>query len=179
MAALATAVSVEQYLHSTYRPDCDYVNGEVLERNMGEFTHGWVQRFFTNIFVRHPEWGLESVPETRLQVKEARFRIPDVMVVAKDKIELRVVRKPPVLCVEVFSSEDRMGRMQERVSEYVAMGVQAVWAVDPWRRVAYVAGEGGRLVVEEALLTVPGTEVRVGVEEVWAELDRLEALAAG
>jgi len=29
-------VSVEEYLATTYDPDCDYVDGEPLERNMGE-----------------------------------------------------------------------------------------------------------------------------------------------
>ena len=29
-------VSVEEYLATTYDPDCDYVDGELLERNMGE-----------------------------------------------------------------------------------------------------------------------------------------------
>ena len=30
-------VPVEEYLRTTYRPDCDYVDGEVLERNVGDF----------------------------------------------------------------------------------------------------------------------------------------------
>ena len=29
-------VSIEEYLDTSYRPDCDYVNGEVQERNFGE-----------------------------------------------------------------------------------------------------------------------------------------------
>ncbi len=34
--ASSTAISVEEYIHSVYRPDCDYVDGEVIERNVGE-----------------------------------------------------------------------------------------------------------------------------------------------
>jgi hypothetical protein len=31
--------SVAEYLNTTYRPDCDYVDGEVRERNLGEYEH--------------------------------------------------------------------------------------------------------------------------------------------
>ena len=34
--AVGTLVSVEEYLHTSYQPDCDYVDGEVQERNLGE-----------------------------------------------------------------------------------------------------------------------------------------------
>ena len=29
-------ISVREYLSTSYRPDCDYVDGEVQERNLGE-----------------------------------------------------------------------------------------------------------------------------------------------
>jgi hypothetical protein len=32
-------VPVEEYLRTSYRPDCDYVDGEVLDRNVGEHDH--------------------------------------------------------------------------------------------------------------------------------------------
>ena len=33
------AVLVEEYLETCYRPDCDYLEGELLERNVGEWDH--------------------------------------------------------------------------------------------------------------------------------------------
>ena len=32
-------ISVEQYLSTSYRPECDYVDGEVVELNVGERDH--------------------------------------------------------------------------------------------------------------------------------------------
>ena len=29
-------IPVDEYLRTSYRPDCDYVDGEVLERNSGD-----------------------------------------------------------------------------------------------------------------------------------------------
>jgi hypothetical protein len=57
-------VSVEEYLHSTFDPDCDYVDGEVLERNWGERDHSTLQAelilFFGN---REKAWNV-VVPGT-------------------------------------------------------------------------------------------------------------------
>ena len=36
MSPTQTLISVEEYLGTSYRPDCDFVDGRVLERNMGE-----------------------------------------------------------------------------------------------------------------------------------------------
>jgi hypothetical protein len=41
--AASTVISLEEYLHSMYRPDCDYVDGNVIERNVGEFAHSLMQ----------------------------------------------------------------------------------------------------------------------------------------
>jgi hypothetical protein len=35
-AATPLPISVSEYLHTSYRPDCDYVDGVVEERNLGE-----------------------------------------------------------------------------------------------------------------------------------------------
>jgi hypothetical protein len=41
--AARTLIPVEVYLTSVYRPDCDYVDGEVLERNLGERDHSYIR----------------------------------------------------------------------------------------------------------------------------------------
>ncbi len=174
----ATLVAVNTYLQTSYRPDCDYIEGEVLERNVGEIPHGRLQGFFRDLFVRHlADWSLEAIPEIRVQVTPTRFRVPDITVLPLGGPDTLIVHSTPVLCIEIFSSDDRMSRMQERVADYARMGVPAVWVVDPWRRVAYSGQANGKLVLEEATLTVPGTPVSVGVEEVFAELDRLQQRA--
>jgi hypothetical protein len=34
-----TLISLEEYLRSSYRPDCDFIEGQVAERNVGLRTH--------------------------------------------------------------------------------------------------------------------------------------------
>ncbi len=78
-----TLISVEEYLHTSYRPDCDYVDGEVQERNSGEQQHGLVQSAISAIFwqFRH-DWKVRSITELRVRVAAGRVRIPDVCVVS-------------------------------------------------------------------------------------------------
>ena len=39
----AAIVPVSEYLNTTWRPDCEYVDGEVRERNTGETDHSSLQ----------------------------------------------------------------------------------------------------------------------------------------
>ncbi len=74
-------VSVEEYLNTSYRPDCDYVDGELLERNVGEHPHSDLQTELAYYFrSRRKQWKLHAVVEQRVQVKSDRYRIPDVCV---------------------------------------------------------------------------------------------------
>ena len=40
-----THLSLEEYLRTDYEPDCDYVDGELEERNAGELQHSAVLGF--------------------------------------------------------------------------------------------------------------------------------------
>ena len=69
MATLQT--SLAEYLRTSYRPDCDYVDGEVQERNLGEFDHGAVQVFLGSWFFQHrQEWQLHVLSEMRVRVSD-------------------------------------------------------------------------------------------------------------
>jgi Uma2 family endonuclease len=172
-------VSVEEYLHTVYRPDCDFVDGEVLDRNMGEKPHARLQKFFLRFLESFEEdLNVEAFPEHRLQISAIRYRIPDVMLVSLPSPDTLIVRTPPILCIEILSSEDRMAKIRERVREYATIGVPTSWVIDPWRRTAFTAGAEGTLHETTGSLTVPSTPISIPVDDVFAELDRLEKRAA-
>src|SRR5215472_4010574 len=98
MSATRTLVSVEEYLHTVYQPDCDYVDGEVLERNMAEGDHARLQtRLSSYLFQREKEWNITVLTEMRVQVEPKRFRIPDICVALGNEYE-QILTKPPFLC---------------------------------------------------------------------------------
>ena len=76
-----TLISVEQYLATSYRPDCDYVDGRIEERNFGEWDHNELQAAITAYFYqRRKTWNISVAPKQRVQVSPTRIRIPDVCV---------------------------------------------------------------------------------------------------
>ena len=134
-----TLISVETYLATSYSPDCDYVDGYIEERNLGEYDHSSLQTAIAAYFwTRRKQWGIDVVVEQRVQVSPTRFRIPDVCVILGPSDE-QIFRKPPFLCIEVLSPEDRMSRVEDRINDYLKMGVAHVWLLDPQTRRAYAA----------------------------------------
>ncbi|MEI9813882.1 MAG: Uma2 family endonuclease [Acidobacteriota bacterium] len=93
-------ITVKEYLATVYRPDCDYVDGEVQERNLGEIDHSRLQRKILVYLSRFEQIGTEAFPEQRVQVSPTRFRIPDVCVILGEP-DGQILRKPPFLCIEV------------------------------------------------------------------------------
>lgn len=166
---------VELYLHTSYRPDQEYIDGHLLERNLGEIPHATLQGFFYWLVRSHEEqWRLRALPEQRVQVAATRFRVPDVCIVPFHIEDKRIVRTAPLVCIEILSPEDRMSEMQERVDDYLRMGVKAVWVVDPKRRKAFHADAEGELTPAAETLLLTGTPVEVKVSDLFAELDRYD-----
>jgi len=60
--AAGTQISMSEYLATCYSPDCDYVDGEVLERNVWEYDHAKLQKklilYFGN---REEQWHVHVV----------------------------------------------------------------------------------------------------------------------
>jgi len=83
-----------------------------------------------------------------------------------------IVTTPPLLCVEVLSPDDRMVDMQDKIDDYLAMGVPAIWVVNPRSRKAFVVDRGALIPVQ--VLTVAGTEISVSVDQIFAQLNALE-----
>jgi hypothetical protein len=43
-----TVVPLAEYLETSYRPDCEYLEGELLERNAGEWDHSRLQMLLSD-----------------------------------------------------------------------------------------------------------------------------------
>ena len=172
--ATSTLVPVSEYLRTSYRPDCDWVNGEVIERNMGEKPHSRIQQFLCQYLGnREEELGIVVYPEQRVQTSETHYRVADVCVTragSPDDLEELIVTTPPLLCVEILSRRDSLIDMQDRVDDYKRMGVVEVWVVDPLGRKAYRASERGFLRPEEDVLRVEGAEIEIPLEALFAAL---------
>jgi Uma2 family endonuclease len=168
-------VPLAEYLETTYRPDCDWIDGVRIERNMGEKPHNRVQQFLCQFLGNHErEWNIAVYPEQRVQTSQKNYRVADVCVTERGAAEDQdalIVTTPPVLCVEILSRNDGLIDRQDRVDDYKGMGVRQVWIVDPFRRRAYMANEPGFLKPEADVLIVAGTPIRVALPEMFAALE--------
>jgi Uma2 family endonuclease len=139
----ATLVSITEYLSTSYRPDKDYVDGELQERNAGEWPHSRAQgRLYAFLFQREAQWGIRVVPEQRVQVSPTRFRIPDICAVLASEPIQPILTQPPFLCIEILSNNDTVSQLNDRLTDYFRMGVRYVWVIDPLMRRAYVYTHG-------------------------------------
>ena len=169
--ASSTLVSVSEYLKNSYRPDCDYVDGRLEERNVGEHDHAALQAALILWFGQfQKEWNIEVLPEQRMQISATRFRVPDVCVVSLNEPVEQILTKPPLLCIEILSPEDTMRRMQERIEDYRMFGVQSIWILDPGTQRGYDCRSSGWLETNE--FQIPNTPIRLVLSELFARIRR-------
>jgi Uma2 family endonuclease len=161
--------SLEDYLRTSYHPDRDYVDGEVQERNLGEFDHGAVQMFLGNWFYQHrQEWQLHVISELRIRVSATRVRIADVSLIKRGQPIEQVPTQPPLAVIEILSPEDRISRYNERLADYRRMGIRNVWVIDPINAVGYDCSTTAWLPVEE--FRVRDTPIFLRLSDLWNEL---------
>jgi len=165
-------IPVSEYLSTTYRPDCDYIDGELQERNEGETAHSFLQSILVAMFnANRRTWKIVAGTEMRVQVAPHRFRIPDVCVQRSSDPHDPIIKTPPLICIEVLSPEDRIQRMQERIDDYARMGVEHIWLIDPLSRKAWTATPDGSLQHVSEAFAIAGTTISIELAQVFAELD--------
>jgi Uma2 family endonuclease len=171
MATTTNLISLEEYLHTIYHPDCDFVDDHIEERTLGEFDHGNLQTALAAWFFNHAkEWNIRAVVELRTRVSPTRVRIPDVCLLRRDTPREPVTITPPLLCIEILSPEDRLPRVLKVMDDYVKMGVPNLWILDPTERIAYIYSEGTLKLISDRL-AIPDTEIHVDLPALFAQLD--------
>ena len=164
--SVATSVPLSEYLNTSYRPDCDYLEGELLDRNVGEWDHARLQGVLgAFLSSREKQLGIIVVPEQRVQVMARRFRVPDITVVAGPRPAGGIVTDPPFLCIEILSPSDRVVEMQDRIRDYIDFGVRYVWLIDPVTRLTFVYTPGGVQEVKDGVLSTKNPDIHVSLTE--------------
>jgi len=172
MATTSALLTIEGYLKTEYRPDCDFVDGELEERNVGERDHNRIQLLVASWFLNHEgEWNIESIPEQRTRVSSSRVRIPDVCLVSRDIPVEQVTVTPPILCIEILSPEDRLRRTTKVLDDFAAMGVPNLWIIDPYQRIGYIYTPPDNLKLVTGRLTIPETPIYLDLPALFAHLD--------
>jgi Uma2 family endonuclease len=168
MTAVDAQVSVQEYLNTVYKPDCDYVDGELVDRNVGEKSHAKAQwKIMLLLAQGRVQWNNFPIQEPRVQISRTRFRVPDICVFAGAEPDEEIFTTPPFLCVEILSPEDRMSRMQERIDDYLGFGVEYVWVVDPRSQRAWIYRLEAMHEVRDGVLRTANPDIEVPLASVF------------
>jgi Uma2 family endonuclease len=155
---IGTPISMDEYLNTSFHSDCDFVEGEILERNVGLRRHAYAQAQIATWFdlrVRLPR--LQPLTGLRVRVAPNRVRLPDVAVSEAPLPDEEVFTSPPYLCIEVMSPDGTMASLQDRLDDYLHFGVPNVWVVDPWKHRGWrVTAEGWATAADGVMRTADG-----------------------
>jgi Uma2 family endonuclease len=169
MATAPAPLSIEEYLDTSYEPECEYVDGELIPKAMGTNDHARLQARITRLLYRYEEAGLcQVVTEQSLRVRKTAILIPDVCLLRPDNDEHGVVTKPALLCIEVLSPSDRFAYTLKKCEEYLRWGVPACWIFDPTENRAWVYNARGLSPVAEGG-TLRMNEVELSLAELWSQ----------
>lgn len=138
-------INENEYLHTVYRPDCDYVDGLVLERNVGTPSHSRLQTLILFWLMQHEEqWHIQALAECRLKIRTRKYRVPDIIVLpATAPRPQDAIDQPPLLCIEIVSPKDQLADLVVRAGDYLLLGTPVTWILDPRTKQAFVFSDQG------------------------------------
>ena len=177
MAALRTppAVTVEEYLDTSY-PDGDreYLDGQVVERNLGTPDHSALQKILIihlGSFEKQLQIAVRA--ECRTRIAETRYRVPDVLVMKRPfRQSKRVLLDPPLIIIEIVSPDDRVRDTMQRFRDYERLGVRHIVQMDPEDRTTFVFTNGDLVRRDLTSLEVPDRgQLPFDSRELLARLD--------
>ena len=75
---------------------------------------------------------------------------------------------PPLLAIEILSPDDRMNRVIKRLEEFLYMGTEHVWLLDPVERVAYTYSDAGLKLVGTPRIEIAASPIYLDLNEIFS-----------
>lgn len=122
---------------------CELVNGRIVPLSPAQPPHGYYEGAIgipLGNYARASGRGRVLFGEVGIWTRRGpdTVRGADLVFISHDRYARRnpkgFLDVPPELVVEVLSPDDRRGEVMEKLEEYLAMGVDVVWIVDPEHR---------------------------------------------
>jgi len=168
---VGTLIPVGDYLKTSYSPDREYRDGQVMERNVGDNAHALLQiALGAYSRRRRKEWQVEVYTELRIRARADWYPIPDVCLYPLPAPTERFPSTMPLLWVEILSEDDRMIEVWQKAADLVACGALYVWIINPHTiESQLLTPSGGLNQVPGKTLQIPGTPMVIPLVDVMQE----------
>jgi Uma2 family endonuclease len=93
--------------------------------------------------------------------------VADIGVWRNDNIGSGIPTEPPFLAIEILSPEDRMVRMLPKIQEYLSIGVEYVWVIDPQEKAALSYSRRHREGAAVTMLRTENPDIEIPLESAF------------
>ena len=167
--SVETLIPVDEYLNTSYDPDGEYVDGVLVERNVGDWRPGLVQsNLIFALRLKYPE--VFVIPELRSKTRETRFRLPDVCVLLHPP-KTKYLLEAAFVAIEILSEDDRMTRVMEKLEEYEQKGVPNIWVIDPRLKTMSVYSHGVLEEIRGEIIATDNPRLELTRQEIFRQVD--------
>jgi len=168
-------VPLEVYLSPGFQPDCEFDEGFLSVRNMGQGEHEAIVEQIAEVVLVSASAAssvrkLKLVANRRLVTGEHRYRVPDICLLDETAVDDRILTEPPFAILEILAPGESLPVLCAKTMEYLESNVAHVWIIDPQSHTAYIVSFEGLEEVEEGLLSIPESEVRLDLQHLLADL---------
>ena len=160
---------MDEYLHTSYEPRCEYVNGALVSKAMGTKKHGKIQRRLVRL-IEDAFPNYQPTPEQTVRISGSEYRTPDVTVEFSAESQDPYPITPVHLCIEIISPGDRVSETLKKCEIYHEWGVPHTWIIDPQTRRAWQYAKGSKPVEIAQVGELTAGEIHLSLAEIFAVL---------
>lgn len=160
-------LSVEEYLSGEYSPEFEYVDGLLVETNVGDFIHASVKsNLILALCSKYPR--VKVLPTLTTRITATRYRLPDICVVLKNPSG-RYLEEGPLIAIEVLADADRATLMLEKLKDYSALGATNIWVLDPRTRQMLVFRGNALVEIEGDVIATESPRLELTRDEIFQD----------
>lgn len=150
---------------------CELIKGRIVKMSYTGFRHGFVELNLAHIlklFVTKERIGWVVTGDVGIytQYGPDTIRGADVVFVSKIRLseppDVGFLEIAPELIVEVLSPNDKRQNVRDKITEYLAIGVEWVWVVDPRAKTLRVYRPDRDVQIFSETDTLPGEGILQG-----------------
>jgi len=140
----AHLIPLDEYLATSYEPDREFVDGVLVERNLGTQLHSRSQVVVGSYLSRYRKsHRIEVFMSVRVGLDAGRYRVPDLLVLEKPYQGGKFVTDVPAVTVEIKSPDDTFDDIIDKSS---STKLSASATSSSWTPITAVPGSSSKTI---------------------------------